>query len=224
MKTKARIAGILYMVSAFPMAFTELFVRSKLIVWGNATETAKNIINSQSIYNIGFICDVIGASLFAFVPLALYRLLKNVHKEYAILMVILAIISVPMMTLNMVNHANVLELLKGAEYLNVFQPDQLHALAMLSIDSHGTGYLIAQIFFGLWLLPLGILVYKSGFIPKLLGVLLMAASVCYLIQFLTIFLYPSIGWLVHPIVNAMVGFGELGIIFWLIIIGVKNKK
>lgn len=196
----------------------------RVIVWGNAYETAQNIINAQSIYNIGFICDVIGASLFVFVPLALYRLLKDVHKEYAMLMVILAIISVPMMTLNMVNHATVLELLKGADYLNVFQPEQLHALAMVSIDAHGTGYLIAQIFFGLWLLPLGMLVYKSGFIPKFLGVLLIAASVCYLIQFITIFLFPELGWIVHPVVNALVGFGELGIIFWLIIVGVKSKK
>lgn len=224
MKKQARIAGILYMLSAFPMAFTELFVRSKLIVWGNANTTAQNIINNQSLYNIGFICDVLGASLFTIVPLALYRLFKDVHKEYAYLMVILALISVPMMTLNMINHANVLELLKGAEYLNVFQSDQLNALAMLSIDAHGTGYLIAQIFFGLWLLPLGILVYKSEFIPKIIGILLMTASVCYLIQFITIFLVPSIGWFVHPIVNAMVGFGELGIIFWLIIIGVKRNN
>lgn len=224
MKKQARVAGILYMLSAFPMAFTELFVRSKLIVWGNANQTAQNIINSQSLYNIGFICDVLGASLFTFVPLALYKLLKDVHKEYAILMVILALISVPMMALNMVNHATVLELLKGADYLNTFLPEQLNTLAMLSIDTHGTGYLIAQIFFGLWLLPLGILAYKSGFIPKFLGILLMIASVCYLIQFLTIFLFPSLGWIVHPIVNAMVGFGELGIIFWLIIVGVKHKK
>lgn len=224
MKKQARIAGILYMLSAFPMAFTELFVRSKLIVWGNSNSTAQNIINNQSLYNIGFICDVLGASLFTIVPLALYKLLKNVHKEYAYLMVILALISVPIMTLNMVNHANVLELLKGAEYLSVFKTDQLNALALLSIDAHGTGYLISQIFFGLWLLPLGILVYKSGFIPKILGILLMAASVCYLIQFLTIFLFPNLGWIVHPIVNAMVGFGELGIIFWLIIMGVKKRS
>ncbi|MBG6128967.1 glucan phosphoethanolaminetransferase (alkaline phosphatase superfamily) [Aquimarina sp. EL_43] len=223
-KKNARIAGLLYIISTFPMAFTELYVRSKLIVWGDAAATANNIINSKSLYSIGFVCDVVGSTLFLLVPLALYKLLKHVNKEYATLMVILALISVPMMAINMINHATVLELLRDVDYLNAFKPDQLHALMMISLDAHGTGYLIAQIFFGLWLLPLGLLVYKSKVIPRILGILLVAASVCYLIQFVTIFIFPNYGSIINPIVNTVVGIAELGLMFWLVIIGVKNRK
>ena len=223
-KKTARVAGFLYIIGGFSMAFAQLYVRSSLIVWGDATATANNIMTSESLFRIGFVIELIGMTCFVLVPLFLYKLLKPVNKNHALLMVIIFIISVPIMAINMLNHFAALQLLSGDGYLKVFEADQLHALVMFFLELHSYGYLIAQIFFGLWLLPLGFLVFKSGFIPRILGILLMIASFGYMIQFITIFLFPSYSSIISPVTGTLAGIGELSFMFWLLIRGVNLSK
>jgi hypothetical protein len=160
---------------------------------------------------------------FFCLPLVLYRLLKSVHKFYAGIMVLSALASVVIMCINMLNHYAVLLLLNGSEYIGTFSPAQLNSLMLFFLDLHKHGYRIAQIFFGLWLLPLGYLVFKSGFIPRILGILLIIAFASFMIDFFFFFLIPNY----DPSISAMVTFptviGEFAFCLWLLIKGVRNE-
>ncbi len=220
-KKTARTAGILYLLVALFGGFAHFFVRMTLIIPDNAKETAKNIMNSEMLFRSGFVADIIQLTCFLFLLLTLYKLLKNVNSKYAKAMLILAITGVPIACLNMLNQYAVLFFIKKT-YLNIFEKDQIDALAMLFLDLHNTGYAIAHIFFGLWLFPLGYLVFKSGFFPNLLGILLMIATLGYLINMLTIFLFPEY--------EAITSFGalysgiaEMIFIIWLLVKGVRLK-
>jgi hypothetical protein len=176
----ARIAGGLYLIVAICGVFSLMYIPSTLIVWGDATATAGKITASETLFRAGILSGFTCMIAFILLPLVLYRLLKEVNDTYALLMVIFALISAPISFINLANQFSMLQLLSGANYLQAFEAAQLHALMMLSLDSYFIGNLIAQIFWGLWLLPFGILVYKSGFLPKTLGVLLVVACFCYL--------------------------------------------
>ena len=134
-------------------------------------------------------------------------------------MVIFALVSVPIMYINMLNHFAPLLLLSGADYLKVFEADQLHAQVMLSLNLHEAGYV--QIFFGLWLLPLGYLIYKSGYFPRILGVLVMITCFSILIEVFTFFLFPSYRAIISQVVMAPAAIGEFALCGWLLIKGAK---
>lgn len=219
-KQIARIAGVLYL-SAIVWAFAGMFVNSSLIVPGDAATTAGNIIASEGLFRIGFMSDLFMILSFIFLPLVLYKLLKPVNKTHALLMVLLILISVPIAWLNMLNRFAALILLSDAGYLTIFAVDQLHALAMFFLDMHSYGYSINKLFFGLWLLPLGFLVLKSGYFPKILGVLLVIACFGYLVDFFTIFLFPDYAVKISPIVLAPAAIAELSLCLWLLLKGVK---
>lgn len=135
--------------------------------------------------------DLVAATVHIFLALPLYKLLKSVNKNQAVLMVILALVGVPIAMLNMLNHFAALLLLSGADYLTAFTADQLQALVMFFLDLLDHGFFIDFIPWGLWLFPLGYLVFKSGYIPRILGVLLIIAGIGYLIDFVTLFLFPN---------------------------------
>lgn len=135
-------------------------------------------------------------------------------------MVALALVSIPITMLNQLNQFAALMLLSGADYLTVFTADQLQAQVMFFLDLSETGVFIVQIFWGLWLLPFGYLVYKSGFLPKILGVLLMIGCFGYVIDFLTFFLLPNF----DATISEFTGFGEILILFWLLIRGVNVEQ
>jgi hypothetical protein len=218
-KKTARIAGVLYLILAICSGFA-FFVRSSLIVSEDATATANNIMASESLFRISFVSDLIGQIIFLFLVYFLYKLLKSVDKDQARLMVILVVASVPIACLNMINQFAVLPLLSGGGYLAAFNADQLHALAMLFLNLHAYGILIAQIFWGLWLLPLGYLVFKSGFIPIILGVLLIIAGLGYIMDSLGKFLISN-----YNITIASYTFiGEVLLLLWLLIKGVKDQQ
>jgi hypothetical protein len=153
----------------------------------------------------------------------LYQLFKGVNNTYASLMVALVVAAVPVAFLNMLNQLAALHVLSGADYLRVFDTDQLNALVMLFLDLHSQGLLIVEIFWGLWLLPLGLLVINARFMPGFLGVLLIIAFLGYLIDFLTRLLFPGYTAIVSPIAGAA-KFGEVAMILWLLIKGVKGQQ
>jgi hypothetical protein len=212
----ARVYGLLYILH-FINPWAEAGVRMSLIVPGDAVATANNILASEGLFRLGFVGDLIGQTLFIFLVLTLYKLFKPVNKNQASLMVILALAGVPIAMLNLINHIIPTILLSGADYLSVFSVGQLQALALLFLNFHKNGVYIAMIFWGLWLLPAGYLVYKSGYVPRVLGVLLVVAGVGYLVDFMVFFLLPN--YIVS--VSMFTFIGEIIFAFWLLIKGVK---
>ena len=216
----ARIAGILYLMNAV-FATVGVIARLSLIVPGDATKTATNIMASEWIYQFSFMSNVGMMIVGLFLPLALYVVLKPVDKNYAALFVILMLISVPIMCINLVNQFAAFLLLIDADYLTLFGSDQLYALVILFLDLEEIGYAIGKIFWGLWLLPLGYLVYKSGYFPKILGVLLVIGCFGYMIDFSIYFLFQSSYESIAMVLNLPTMITELAFAFWLLLKGAK---
>ena len=164
---RARVAGLLYLMANIFAPFTLLYLPSRFIVRGDAAATANNVIASESLFRFGIVGNLFTFIANIFLALTLYQLLKVVNKNMASLMVILFLVGVPIAMLNELPQLAILQLLGGADYLKAYPTDQLQALAYLLLRLHDQGLLIAHIFFGLWLLPMGYLVFKSGFIPGL---------------------------------------------------------
>lgn len=223
-KKQARYAGLLYLLIGITAPIGLVYVPGKLIVAGDATATADRIRASASLLRIGIASELFHQIIGIFLVLALYRLFKAVNEKHAALMVILgALISVPIVFLNVLNEIAALVLVSGAKFLSVFQRPQLDALAYLFLRLHGQGIEVAAIFWGLWLFPFGMLVIRSGFIPRVLGVLLMIAGVAYLASSFTSLIVPRYA----PGVGQyamLLEIGELPIIFWLLIWGATVRR
>ncbi len=220
----ARVAGVWYLLMAVCSAFSMMGVDKQIIVPGSAEATVKNILASEGLYRLGFASNIAGQVVFLFLVMALYRLLKSVDGNQAKLMVALVIASVPLACMSMLFQFAPLLLLGGAPYLTVFEPAQLHSLAMLSLEVYGQGIILVGIFWGLWLLPFGILVYRSGFIPKILGACLIIGCFGYVIDSLSILLLPAYAGMLDPIVMVTGLIGEIPILLWLLLMGVKDSK
>jgi len=221
-KNPGRFAGLLYLLVSIPGAFALIYVPSKLIVHGDATATANNIAASEALFRLGIAVQLISQAGFIFVALALYNLLKGVNRRHASLMVTLIVVSVPIAFVNELNSIAALALVRGADFLSVVEKPQRDALAMLFLNLHGYGFDVAAIFWGLWLFPLGLLVYRSGFIPRVLGVLVMVNGLTYPINSFTSLLVPRYEHVVSRWMMPL-SFGELAFMFWLLIMGAKPK-
>lgn len=225
----ARIAGFLYLIYIVTTIFADVLGRSRLIVLGDAATTAGNIMASAWQFRIGFVVDLVAAVLFLLTAWALYLLLKPVNKNLALLFLLLNLGGVAVSCFSDLFLIASQLLFSGADYLKVFQADQLQALAMLSLYIYKYGFMgIAQIFFGAWLFPLGYLVFKSGFLPRFLGVILMVHCVVWLMSALQFFLFP--GFIGIPFVGITflsypIGvISEFGLSLWLLIMGAKEQK
>jgi Domain of unknown function (DUF4386) len=193
---RARVAGVLYL-SLIPLGLLGTL--------------------SSGPSRLGIVSALLVQIVNIFVVLVLYQLLKPVNKNMARLMVIFLLVGVPIAMLNELNQFAVLLLSRGADYLRVFTPGQLHALVLLFGNLHTYGINIAGLFWGLWLFPMGYLVFKSGFLPRILGILLMIGCVGYLIQSFAAFLLPNL-----EVNFALFTFwGEVLFPLWLLIKGVN---
>ena len=215
----ARIAGFLYLIMV-PFALFGVMWTSSLIVPGDAAATANNIMASELLFPLSIVSALIVQIGHILLVLLLYKLLKAVNKNHALLMVIFMLVSVPITMLNELNRFAVLLLLSGADYLTVFTADQLQALVPLFLDLHEHGVSIAGIFWGLWLFPMGYLVFKSGYIPRILGVLLIIAGFGYLLDSVSFFLFPDF----VATISQFTGIGEILLPLWLLIKGVNVKQ
>lgn len=222
MKT-ARMAGLLYLVYIIVHIFADVIGRSKLIVYGDAATTAQNIMASEWQFQIGIMSDLLAAVLFVLTAWTLYVLLQAVDKNLALLFLLLNFGGVAIQCLSdLFLFASPL-LLNGADYLKVFQSDQLQALAMASLYLYKNGFMVAQIFYGAWLFPLGYLVFKSGFLPRALGIVLMLHCAFWLMTSLQFFLFP--GFDAITFISWPLGFiAEFGLTLWLLIVGIKEQK
>lgn len=221
-KKTARLAGVLYLVNGVTGFFGIAYVPGKLIVSGNAAATAGNILASERLFRLGIVSELICAMEFIFVIWVLYRLLGGVSKTHASLMVAFGLVFLPIMCLNALNEIAALSLLRGTDFLTALDQPRREALAMLFLDLHRYGYVIAWIF-GPWLFFLGVLVFKSGFLPRFLGILLIAACFGYLADSITPLLLPNYEHVVGQIAGVPLTLGEPVFILWLLIVGAKDR-
>lgn len=217
----ARWAGFLYLLVIIFGVFAELYVRARLVVPHSAAETVQQIQINQGLFRLGFVSDLMMQLAFFFLPLALYELFKKVNQRLAALMVLSVVVSVAIMCLNMLNHLAALLILEKGSMMAAFSSEQINELVALFLDLHKHAYRIAQLFFGIWLFPLGYLAYKSGFIPKIIGILLMIACGSFLLDFFLFFLVPDYSASLSSIVTLPTTIGEFAMCLWLLIKGVR---
>ena len=199
-KRTAHIAGLIYLTVVVSGIFSLLYVPSQLIVCGNPSNTFNNIVANELLFQLGILAGVICYIAFLFLPIILCKLLSPVDKKYAVAMIALAVVSVPISLVNLSQKYSVLTLISKAEYLNVIQPDQLQAQVMLHLDYYNNGIDLVSVFWGLWLFPFCYLVFKSRFLPKILGFFL------------------------SSFVSLPASIGEIGTCLWLLMVGAKIKS
>ncbi len=215
-----RFAGLLYVLTSIFGFFAMGYVPGKLIVDGNAAATASNIAAHETLFRLGIVGGLIGQAGFIFVAWALYALFKEVNQRQAALMVILIVVQVPIAFLNELNAIAALVLVRGADFLSIFDKPQREALAMLFLKLHDHGFNVAEIFWGLWLFPLGLLVYRSRFLPRFLGVWLGLAGFAWVMLSLASLLLPQYQHKVYTF-SQPATFGEIVFMFWLLIRGAR---
>jgi hypothetical protein len=218
----ARIAGLCYLVVAIFGGFSPAYVRARVYAPGDAATTAGNVAADASLVRIGFVADLVQATFFLFVVLTLSRLLQHVNRNAARAMVIFVAVAVGITSLNMVHQLGALLVATDPSYASALGAGGSDALVLLLLDLQHYGYLIAQIFFGLWLFPLGLLAYRSGMFPRPLGVLLMLGTVCYLLDVLVQFLAPELANTMSAYVLVPATIGEIWMLAYLLIRGVKT--
>ena len=216
----ARITGLLYLLQIPFGVFGTIYIPKALVVLGDATATANNILAHEFLFRLSIVTAILNALLLVITALFFYKLLKPVHKNYARLIVLFTVIVAPISMLNELNNVAVLLLLKSPEYLTMFTAGQLQTLMSLFLNLHQYGIQIVGIFWGLWLLPMGYLVYKSNYIPKIIGIFLMITCLGYLIDFATFFLLPNFG----VVISEYTWLGEVMMVFWLLIKGVNVEQ
>ncbi|HEY9246070.1 MAG TPA: DUF4386 domain-containing protein [Candidatus Methanoperedens sp.] len=214
----AKIAGFLYLILGICTGASWAYIKS-IYVPSDALATVNNIQASEWLFRLSFVGNLVGQIAFLFLIYFLYKLLKPVNKDWARLMAILVIVSIPIAILNSLNLLAPILLLNGG-YLSAFGTTQFNALIMMFIDLYTYGVFIAGIFWGLWLFPLGYLFFKSGFIPKTIGVFLIIAGFGYVIDSLLRFLMPGY----NMNISSYTFIGELMIIFWLLFKGVNVQQ
>ncbi len=215
-KKTARIAGLLYFLQIPLGVFGLVYVPKALIIPGNATATVNNILANEFIFRLSIVSALLAALVTVFTAIVLYKVLKPVNKNVAKLMVMFTVIVAPISMINELNNVVILLLLNSSGFTAI----QIQTLMSLFFDLHKYGIQIVGIFFGLWLLPMGYLVYKSNFIPKIIGVFLMITCFGYLIDFFTFFLFPNFG----VVISEFTWLGEVMMVFWLLIRGVNVKE
>ncbi len=216
-KATAHRAGALYFVFMIVAIIGE-FIFPTFMVSGDAAATARNISAAEPMYRIGILLGLGTLVLFIVLVASLHELFRNVDKGHALLMVVLVSVGVAVALANLINKFAPLLLLNGADYWSAFTKQQLDALALGFLRLHSSGATVATVFWGLWLFPFGILVIKSGFLPRILGLLLMVAGFAYLASSVTALALPEYRQVVSKIMLPLY-FGEVPIIFWLLIKG-----
>ncbi len=219
----ARVAGLLYLVVVLTGMFSLAYVPSQIPLDDNAAKTVANILAHPQLYRLGIVASLVCYCAFLALPLALYRLLCPYGKNAAVLMVAFAAASVPISFVNILHKFDVLSLLSGADFLHAYTTEQLNAQVMFALDAYGNGLLVSQIFWGLWLMPFGYLVFTSAVLPRFLGVLLMLGCLGYLTNFLGHALsadYAHTG--IGGFIRLPAALGEIGTCLWLLIMGART--
>ena len=223
LKNTARIAGLLYLLLVISGVFGIMYIPSQIIVPGDSVTTANNIISNELLFRTGVLNDIISNTIFLFLVLVLYRLFKQVNENQAKLMFALVIVQIPFVFFMEAFNVASLMILKG-EILKTFELSQRQDFAMLFLKINDYGTLPLEMFWGLWLLPFGLLVYKSDFIPRIFGILLFIAGIAYMIDSTIGILLPNYSSFVKYPTILLAAVGEISITLWLLIKGVKTQE
>jgi len=222
LQRQARIAGLLYLFVVLAGPFLLMYVPDKLFVPGDASATASNILAHQSLFKAHLIIGVVANLLFMGAVLALYQLLQGVNRPLAVLMVSLILIVMPLAFLGAANELATLTLLRDPGFLTAFDKPQRDAVTTLLINFDQAGVYVYEVFWGLWLLPLGVLVYGSGFLPRFLGIWLLINGMGYLILSTTGILWPENYGALFRLATPVL-FGEVALMLWLLIAGARIR-
>jgi hypothetical protein len=223
-KLYARIAGVMYLFIIIAGIFSELFVRGKLVVSGDAAATANNIVNSLSLWRLGIGADLLMHVLDIPVMLVIYILLRKVNRHIALLVLLFNIVQTAVLVANKLNLIAAMLPLGNKTYLNAVDPHIWQAQAYLSIKLHEYGFGVGLIFFGFVCLFEGYLIFRSGFFPRWIGILMQIAGVCYLINSTCLLLAPDIADIIFPAILVPCFIAELSFCLWLIVKGVNVQK
>jgi len=222
LKKTARIAGLIYLSMIITAPFSMLYVPNKLIVRGDAAATAASILGHETMFRLSIFGDLVGQVIFICLGVAFYRLLRDVNKTWALLLLSFVLVSAAVCFLNVINDIAALILFRGGEFLSVFDKPQRDALAMFFLRLYNYGQFIAEIFWGLWLFPLGLLIYRSRFIPRFIGVWLMINCFGWIVlSFTALFFrenYNALFGYLQPVL-----FGEMALMLYLLIRGANVK-
>jgi hypothetical protein len=220
----ARVAGLLYILSSAVGIVRLMYVPKALFVHENAAATADNISAHQLLFRVGILCYLLSGVLWLFVPLALYRLFKGLDQTLVVIMVILgSLMQTPIFVINTVNDAAALQLVRGAEFLSVLEKPQRDALAMLFLNLHQHLDLANSMFWGLWLIPFGLLIWRSRVMPRFLGVWLILGCLAWVTFSVTGVLYPELSDKVFTLGQPF-ALGEVATMLWLVIMGAKEQR
>lgn len=222
LKKTARMAGLLYLAVVLTGPFVLIYVPGKLFVTGDASATVDNILAHQPLFRAYILVGLVSELFFVATVLALYHLLKGVSLPLATSMAILVLVDAPLAFLSLANQAATLAFVRGGEFLSVFDKPQRDALAMLLVNADRQGTLVSEMFWGLWLLPLGLLVWRSGFLPRFLGVWLFVNGLAYMTISCTGLLVPEHLKLVSTVATPIL-FGEVALTVWLLVAGVRQR-
>ncbi|MBB6272479.1 hypothetical protein HDF26_002936 [Pedobacter cryoconitis] len=224
-KNTAGIAGLLYLIVILCGTLYLQYIPSMFKIKGDPSIVIHDLLTSQLLFKIGILSELICWIFFLLLAVTLYKLLKPVHETCAKLMVVFAIVQVPVAFINLLSKFAVLSLLSGSVYVKTLTIDQLYNQILFYLHLYHQGNFINQIFWGLWLFPFGYLVFKSGFLPKILGVFLMIGCISYLIDFSGTFLSPEYDkTLISNYITLPASIGEIGISLWLMIAGIKDRQ
>jgi hypothetical protein len=221
-KRLARFAGLLYLLVGIFGGFAEGFVDPKMYVAGNAASTAANLVANPGLVRLGVVSHLLDGTCFVFLALTLYILLEHVHKGVARAMLVLVALATGIICLNAVFQFEGLRVATDASYATALGAAGSNALASLLMDTQHYGTLIAQVFFGLWLIPLGYLANKSGYFPQWLGILLMTGGACYIVDLGAAFLVPDLGQKIHAVVIIPSAIAEISMVLYLLLVGVRT--
>jgi hypothetical protein len=220
---KARQAGLLYLSLMILGPLSLIYIPSKLIVDGNATATAHNILAHESLFRLGIVCDLVGGTMLIFFVLALYRLFEGVDHFQSVLVVILGgVMPAAMFFFNVLGDIAALILVRGPDYLSVFDKPQREALALLFLGMHDQEIYAAEVLWGLWLIPLAFLVYRSRYLPRFLAVWLVLNGLAWLALSFAGLLAPQYAHTVHS-VTSPARLGEIVMMLWLVTMGAKES-
>ncbi len=221
-KKTARVAGVLYILMVITGLFTLMYVPSKLIVKGNPAETASRILAHETLYRIDLVVGLAATIIFMFTALVLYHLFKETNQRQAAVMLILVLVQLPQSFVTQLLQIGALELLRGADFLMVLDKAQRETMAMLCFHLSDKSTALSEMFWGLWLFPLGWLVFRSGFLPRFLGIWLILNGVAYVLMSFTGLLRPEFYKLVYNIALPAL-LGELALALWLLFVGARPK-
>jgi hypothetical protein len=219
----ARLAGLLYLIVILGGLFAEIFVRGRLVVYGDTAATAHNIMTHELLYRLGFSAEVFYCACNIPLIIIFYYLFRVVNKGITLLVVFFSIVGTAIESVSLLCHYAPLVLLGGGHNLSVFTTEQLQGWSYLSIQLFEYGFAITLVFFGFYCFAIGYLIFKSTFLPRIIGVLMAMEGLFYLINSFANFLAPEFAPRVFPFL-AVSAVAEISLCLWLLLFGVNVQK